>query len=158
MFPFSFKVLCDCGRLSWLTMIPFLSQRFCLLVQIRTVVPGAISGKLCFKLWVTVCFSVVVLWVNVISEGKVVLNMWPNNFSAGEVPFWSGCEFRDNIVRKWSSELSFALLRVCLTVWMHLSTKLFDWWLWGLIILFSMSQVVENMNKICGLKILGHCP
>ena len=70
----------------------------------------------------------VLLWVSGISEGKVVLNLWPNNFSADEVPFWSDYEFRDSIARKWSSELSFALLRVCLTVWMDLSAKPLDWW------------------------------
>ena len=61
MFPLSFKISCSRGQLFWLTTIPFLSQRFCSSVRIRTVVPGANSGKLLFKLWVTVCFSVVVL-------------------------------------------------------------------------------------------------
>ena len=56
------------------------------------------------------------VWVDGISEGKVVPNLKPNNFSAGEVPFWSSCEFKDSIARKWSSELSFALLRVILAV------------------------------------------
>ena len=76
-------------------------------VRIHTVVPGAISGKLSFKLWATVCFSVVVLWVNGISEGKIVLNLSPNNFSAGEVSFWSGCEFRDSIARKMIFRIKF---------------------------------------------------
>ena len=86
-----------------------------------------ISGILRLKFWVTVCFSVPVLQVDGISEGKVVLKLWPNNFLADEVPFWSGCEFRDSIAIKWSSELRFALLRVRLTVWMDLSPKPFDW-------------------------------
>ena len=76
MLPLSFKISYDRGRLFWLTTIPFLYQRFYSSVWIRTVVPWAISGKLGFKLRVTVCFSVVVLWVNRISEDKVVLNLW----------------------------------------------------------------------------------
>ena len=47
-----------------------------------------------------VCFSVAVLWVDGLSEGKVVFNLRPNNVSAGEGPFWSGSEFRDSIARK----------------------------------------------------------
>ena len=128
MFPLSFKILYDCDWLFWPTVIPFLSQRFCSLVRIHTAVPGAISGKLCYKLRVTVFFLVVILWVNGISEGKVVLNLWPNNFSAGEVTFWSSWEFRNSIVTKWSSESSFAMLRVRLTVWKDLSAKPFDCW------------------------------
>ena len=64
----------DHGRLLSLITIPFLSQKFCSAVQIRTVVLGAISGSFRLKFWVTVCFSVVVLWVNG-SEGKVALNL-----------------------------------------------------------------------------------
>ena len=124
MFPLSFKISYDRGRLLWLTTIPFLSQRFCSSVRIRTVVPRAVSGSLRLKFWVAVCFSVAVFWVHGISKGKVVLILCPT----GELPFWSGCEFRDSIARKWSSELSFALLRVCLTVWMDLPAKPFDWW------------------------------
>ena len=127
MFPLLFKISYDHGRLLWLITIPFLSQKFCSSVQIRTVVLGAISGSFRLKFWVTVCFSVVVLWVNG-SEGKVALNLWPNNFSAGKVPFWSDCEFRVSIARKWSSEWNFALLRVRFTVWMDFSAKTFDWW------------------------------
>ena len=107
IFPLLFKMLYNCGRLLWLTTIPFLSQRFCSLVRIRKI-----SGSLHLKFWVSVCFLVAVFWVHGISKGKVVLNFWPNDFSAGELPFWSDCEFRDSIARKWSSELSFALLRV----------------------------------------------
>ena len=121
MFLFLFKILYDRERLFWLTTIPVFSQRFCLSVRICTVVPGSISDSLRLKFWVKICFSMVVLWVDGISEDKVVLNLWPNNFSAGEVPFWSGCEYRDSIAIKWSSELNFALLRVCLTDWMGLS-------------------------------------
>ena len=121
MFLFLFKILYDRERLFWLTTITVFSQRFCLSVRICTVVPGSISDSLRLKFWVKICFSMVVLWVDGISEDRVVLNLWPNNFSAGEVPFWSGCEFRDSIAIKWSSELNFALLRVCLTDWMCLS-------------------------------------
>ena len=121
MFLFLFKILYDRERLFWLTTITVFSQRFCLSVRICTVVPGSISDSLRLKFWVKICFSMVVLWVNGISEDKVVLNLWLNNFSAGEVPFWSGCEYRDSIAIKWSSELNFALLRVCLTDWMGLS-------------------------------------
>ena len=131
MLPLSFKISYDRGRLFWLTTIPFLSQRCCSAVRILAVVPGAISGSLRLVFWVKVCFSKVSLWVNGTSEGHVVLNLWLNNFSADEVPFWSGCEFRDSIARKWSPELIFALLRVCITVWMNLSAKLFDWWSLG---------------------------
>ena len=121
MFLFLFKILYDRERLFWLTTITVFSQRFCLSVRICTVVPGSISDSLRLKFWVKICFSMVVLWVNGISEDKVVLNLWLNNFSAGEVPFWSGCEYRDSIASKWSSELNFAFLRVCLTDWMDLS-------------------------------------
>ena len=118
---FLFNILYDRGRLFWLTTIPFFSQRFCLSARICTVVPGSISDSLRLKFWVKICLSMEVLWADVISEDKLVLNSWPNNFSAGEVPFWSGCEYRDSIARKWSSELNFAFLRVCLTDWMDLS-------------------------------------
>ena len=121
MFLFLFKILYDRERLFWLTTITVFSQRFCLSVRICTVVPGSISDSLRLKFWVKICFSMVVLWVDGISEDKVVLNLWLNNFSAGEVPFWSGCEYRGSIAIKWSSELNFALLRVCLTDWMGLS-------------------------------------
>ena len=123
----SFKISYDHGQLFWLTTIPFLSQRICSSVRIHTVVPEVISGKLRLKFWVTVCFLVVVLWVNGIREVKVVLNLWSNIFLTGEVSFLSGCEFRDSIERKWSSELSFVLLRGCLTVWMDLFAQPFDW-------------------------------
>ena len=85
--------------------------------------------------------------VNGMSKGNVILNLWPNNFLAGEVPFWSVSEFKDNIARKWSSELNFTLLRVCLTVRMNLSAKPFDWWWWELIVL-CMSQVFENERNL----------
>ena len=39
------------------------------------VAPGAISGSLHLPFWVTVYFSVMVLWVKSISEGEVVLNL-----------------------------------------------------------------------------------
>ena len=117
MFPLSFKLSYDHGQLFWLATIPLLLESFCSPVRIRTVVPEAVSGSLHLKFWVIVCFLVVALWKNGISEGKVVLNLWTNNFSAGEVLFWSGCEFKDSIGRKWSSELSLALMRVRLTVW-----------------------------------------
>ena len=51
------------------------------------VVPGVISGSLRLKFLVTVCFSVAILWLDDISEDKVVLNLRPNNFSPAEVPF-----------------------------------------------------------------------
>ena len=123
MLPLSFKISDDDGRLIWLTTMPFLSQGFWSLVLFLEQFQAVYIFR-----WVTVYFSVMVLWVKSISEGEVVLNLWANNFSAGELPFWSGCEFRDRVARKWSSELSFALLRVHLTVWMDLSSKPFDWW------------------------------
>ena len=127
---------------------PYLFCPSLLSVRICTVVPGAILGGLLLRFWVTVCFLVATLWVDGVSKGKVVLNLWRNNFSAGEVLLWSGCEFRDNIARKWSSELRFALLRVSLTVWMDLSVKPLGWWYWGLIVLCSMSQVFENERNL----------
>ena len=76
----------------------FLSQRFCQSVRSRTVAPGVIQGSLRLRFRLTVCFSVGALWIDgTVSEGKVVFHLRPNNFSAGKVPFWSGCEFRDGI-------------------------------------------------------------
>ena len=140
------------GQFFWLTTIPFLFQKIC--SSVRIVVPGAILGRLLLKFWVTVCFMVEVLWIDGESKGKVVLNLWPNNLSAGEVPLWFGYEFRDSTARKWSSELGSVLLRVRLTVWLHLSAKPFDWWQWGLIVLCIMSQVFENEPNLW-LEYLG---
>ena len=42
-------------------------------VRIRTVLPGVISGSLRLMFWVTVCFSVAVLWVDDTRESKVFL-------------------------------------------------------------------------------------
>ena len=86
--------------------------------------------------------------VDGISKDKVVLTLWPNNFSAGEVLFCLGCKYRVNIVRKYYSELNFDFLKVHLTVWMKLSAKPFDWWQWGLIVLSTISQVFENERNL----------
>ena len=67
---------------------------------IWTIALGVISGSLCLRFWIAVEFWLVTLWVDGISDGKVVFNLRPNNFSAGEVLFLSGCEFRDNMARK----------------------------------------------------------
>ena len=84
-------------------------------------------GSLCLRFWVMVRFSVGGNTLGkCISEDKALFNFWANNFSTGEVPCWLGCEFRDNMTRKLSSELRFALLRVCLAVWMDLFFKSFD--------------------------------
>ena len=126
-FPLSFKISYDRGQLLWITTIPFFSHRFCSSVWIRTVFPVAIFGSLRLRFWVMVRFLVAALWVDGVSYGKVVLNLRPNNFLAGKVPFWSGCEFRDSIARKWSSDLNFALFGVRFSVWMDLSLKPFAW-------------------------------
>ena len=44
-FLFSLKTLHDCGRLLWFTTMLFLSQRFCLLVQILMVFSCRLFGK-----------------------------------------------------------------------------------------------------------------
>ena len=44
-FPFSFKTLHDCRRLLWFTTMLFLSERFCLLVQILMVFSCRLFGK-----------------------------------------------------------------------------------------------------------------
>ena len=72
---------------------------FCLSVRICTVVTGAISGRLLLRFWVTVDFLARTLLIDRISEGKVVLYLWPNNFSADEFPCLSGC-IRDDMTRK----------------------------------------------------------
>ena len=120
MFPLSFKILYDRGQLFWLTKYR-LRYEFALLLleQFQAVYVLSFWQQYAFRWWF--------FWVNGVNKGRVVLNLWPNNFSAGEVPFWYGCEFRDSITRKWYSESSFALLRVCLTVWMDLSAKPFYW-------------------------------
>ena len=40
------------------------------------------------------------LWVDGVSDDKVVFNLRPSNFSVGGVLFLSGCEFKDNMARK----------------------------------------------------------
>ena len=106
-FPPSFKVLYDHEQLFWLT-IPSFSQRFFLSVPMFL---GYIWAIFNLRFWVTVGFSGATLSVDAMSKGKVVLNLWHNHFSVGEVLFLSGFEFGNNMPRKWSSELSFTLLR-----------------------------------------------
>ena len=67
---------------------------------IRTIVLRVISGSLCLRFWITVGFWLVTLWVDGVSDDKVVFNLRPSNFSVGGVLFLSGCEFKDNMARK----------------------------------------------------------
>ena len=63
-----------------------------------------------------------------LTEGRFVQSWQLKNFSAGEIPFSLGCEFKNNKARYSSCWSYFAFFKVSLTVWIDHCTKPLDWW------------------------------